>query len=142
MNKRTPLPEIGGPLAIIFYETDGKGAKEKQVALSKRRDERNQSAKVASRVYDVKAWRDSPDGCDLVIIMPDVTERNRERIEAIFGKKVEGVAGFIPPVVAPAMPAGGDPTLAAALDKYDQQNGGAQPSAITENNDPPPPPQE
>lgn len=68
-------------LVIIFYATEGAEAKQaaQEIVATKQNH---------ARVYDVAAWNDSHDQCDHVIIMPDVPEWQRVRIEEIFGDKI------------------------------------------------------
>jgi hypothetical protein len=68
-------------LVIIFYASDGMAAKQasQEIVATKQNH---------ARVYDVAAWNDSHDQCDHVIIMPDVPEWQRVRIEEIFGDKI------------------------------------------------------
>lgn len=68
-------------LTIVFYATDGAAAKmmARHICADKQ---------SLARAYDVAVWDSTPDACDRVVVMPDVQDWQRARIDRVYGDRI------------------------------------------------------
>lgn len=67
-------------LTIVFYSNNGAAAKQRarEIAAASKGD--------YARCYDVGAWDNTLDKCDVVEVMPDVPGWQRDRITKVYGQ--------------------------------------------------------
>lgn len=68
-------------LTIVFYNNNGYAAKQRarEIAAKNKGD--------FARCYDVGAWDNTSDKCDVAEMMPDILSWQRDRIINVFGEK-------------------------------------------------------